>query len=247
MLSHMSIWGKLGGAAAGFLLGGGPIGALAGAFAGHVLFDREAREADGREPGVAFTIAIIALGAKMAKADGTVTQDEIEAFGRIFVVPPSEEANVRRIFNLARQDTAGYEIYAAQVARLFRDNPAMLEDILDGLFEIAKADGVLHPGEVHFLETVADIFGFSPGEFRRIRASHFGPDAADPYTVLGVAHDASEEELKRTYHLLVRENHPDSLIARGVPEEFVRLANDKLAAINGAYAKIRHERQIAGT
>ena len=115
----------------------------------------------------------------------------------------------------------------------------MLEDILDGLFEIAKADGVLHPGEAAFLERVAEIFGFAPDEFRRIRASHFGPDAADPYVILGVAYDASEEEIKRTYRLLVRENHPDSLIARGVPEEFVRLATDKLAAINGAYRKDR--------
>ncbi|HEY1615278.1 MAG TPA: TerB family tellurite resistance protein [Rhizomicrobium sp.] len=245
MLSLMSIWGKMGGAAAGFLLGGGPIGALAGAFAGHVLFDRGAAGADEGEPGVAFTIAIIALAAKMAKADGTVTQDEVDAFGRIFRVPPAEEANVRRVFDLARQDTAGYEIYAGQIARLFRGNPAVLEDILDGLFEIAKADSILHPGELQFLERVADIFGFSPGEFRRIRASHFGADSADPYTILGVAHDASEDEIKHTYRMLVRENHPDSLIARGVPEEFVRLANEKLAAINGAYTRIRKDRQIA--
>jgi DnaJ like chaperone protein len=110
------------------------------------------------------------------------------------------------------------------------------------LFEIAKADGVLHPGESVFLERVADIFGFAPGEFRRIRASHFAPDAADPYVVLGVAYDAGDDEIKRTYRRLVRENHPDSLIARGVPEEFVRLATDKLAAINGAYEKIQAER-----
>lgn len=242
----MSIWGKLGGAAAGFLLGGGPIGALAGAFAGHVLFDRGARlGGDGDEPGIVFTIAIIALSAKMAKADGTVTEDEIEAFGRIFRVPPSEEANVRRIFNLARQDTAGYEIYAGQIARIFRGNPAVLEDVLDGLFEIAKADRVLHPAELEFLERVADIFGFAPHEFRRIRASHLGPDQADPYVVLGVDHGASEEEIKRTYRLLVRENHPDSLMARGVPAEFLRLANEKLAAINTAYAKIMQERRVA--
>jgi DnaJ like chaperone protein len=243
----MSIWGKMGGAAAGFLLGGGPIGALAGLFAGHLLFDRDSGAADqgDGEPGVAFTIAIIALGAKMAKADGVVTDDEIEAFGRIFRVPPSEEANVRRIFNLARQDVAGFEIYAAQIARIFRGNPAVLEDVLDGLFEIAKADGVLHPGELAFLERVADIFGFAPGEFRRIRASHFGPDAADPYVILGVDHGAGDDEIRRTYHLLVRENHPDRLIARGVPEEFVRLANDKLAAINGAYRKIQEERRTA--
>ena len=216
MLHLMSIWGKLSGAAAGFLLGGGPIGALAGAFAGHLLFDRglDAVLGAGEDSGVIFTIAIIALGAKMAKADGVVTNEEIEAFGRMFRVPPSEEANVRRIFNLARQDTAGYEAYAGQIARLFRDNPAVLEDVLDGLFEIAKADGVLHPGELAFLERVSEIFGFAPNEFRRIRASHFGPDAADPYVILGVDHAASDEEIKRTYRLLVRENHPDRLIAR---------------------------------
>ena len=240
----MSIWGKLGGAAAGFLLGGGPIGALLGAFAGHMLIDRD--EVPGGEsadaPGVVFTIAIIALGAKMAKADGVVTKDEEEAFKRIFRVPPSEEANVRRIFNLARQDTAGYEAYAKQIANLFRGNPAILEDVLDGLFEIAKADGVLHPGELAFLERVAEIFGFTEAEFRRIRASHFGPDEADPYAILGVAHDASDAEIKSTYRFLVRENHPDSLMARGVPEEFVRLANDKLAAINAAYDRIEQER-----
>lgn len=237
----MSIWGKLGGAAAGFLLGGGPLGALAGAFAGHVLFDREAID-ETREPGIAFTIAMIALCAKMAKADGVVTDEEIAVFENLFRVPAGEAVNVRRIFDLARQDTAGYEAYASQIARLYRGNPAVLEDILDGLFEIAKADGVFHPGEQAFLERVAEIFGFAPAEFRRIRASHFGADKADPYVVLGVAVDASDEEIKHTYRLLVRENHPDSLIARGVPAEFVKLANDKLAAINAAYELIRKER-----
>ncbi|HEV2562961.1 MAG TPA: DnaJ family molecular chaperone [Rhizomicrobium sp.] len=242
MLAPMSIWGKLGGAAAGFLFGGGPLGALVGAFAGHLLVDR-AREDDADAPGVAFTIAVIALGAKMAKADGVVTREEEEAFQRIFRVPPQEEANVRRIFNLARQDVAGFEAYAAQIARLFRGNPAVLEDILDGLFEIAKADGVLHPGELSFLERVAEIFGFAPNEFRRIRASHF-PDASDPYVILGVAHNAGDDEIKRTYRMLVRENHPDRLMARGVPEEFIKLANDKLAAINAAYDRIEEERAL---
>lgn len=238
----MSIWGKLSGAAAGFLLGGGPIGAIAGAFAGHVLFDRGLPGEE--EPGIAFTIAMIALGAKMAKADGVVTHDEIDAFFHTFRVPPSEETNVRRVFDMARQDTAGFEAYAGQIARMFADRPAVLEDILDGLFEIAKADGVLHPGELSFLERVSDIFGFAPGEFRRIRASHFGPDSEDPYVILGVDHQASDDEIRHTYRLLVRENHPDKLIARGVPEEFIRLANDKLAAINGAYDLIRRERQL---
>ena len=233
----MSIWGKFGGAAAGLLVGG-PIGALVGAVAGHFFIDQQAEEA---EPGVVFTIAVIALAAKMARADGVVTDDEVTAFERIFRVAPEEEANVRRVFDLAQRDTAGYETYAGQIAKLFAGNPAMLEDILDGLFEIAKADRVLHPGELAFLTRVAEIFGFAPNEFRRIRATHF-PDAADPYVVLGVAYEAGEEEVKRTYRRLVRENHPDRLIARGVPPEFLRLATDKLAAINKAYAQVLEER-----
>jgi DnaJ like chaperone protein len=235
----MSIWGKIGGAAAGMLVGG-PLGAALGVVAGHYLFDRAAA-GDG-DPGVAFTIAMIALSAKMAKADGVVTEAEIEAFDRIFRVPPEEQATVRRFFDLARQDTAGYEAYAAQIARMYANHPAVLEDILDGLFEIAAADGVLHPDEGAFLERVGEIFGFSPREFRRIRASHFPPDAADPYVVLGVDYDADNDEIKHTYYRLVRENHPDSLIARGVPEEFIKIATDKLAAINGAYEKILKER-----
>jgi DnaJ like chaperone protein len=159
-------------------------------------------------------------------------------------VPPEEEANVRRVFNLARQDIAGYEVYADQIAQLFKGNPAMLEDILDGLFEIAKSDGVLHPCESAFLERVSDIFGFAPNEFRRIRASHFAPELTDPYVILGLSYTAGEDEIRRTYRRLVRENHPDSLMARGVPEEFVKLANDKLAAINTAYAKILVEQGL---
>ncbi len=236
----MSIWGKFSGAAAGLLVGG-PIGALVGAVAGHFFIDQAENASD---PGVVFTIAVIALAAKMAKADGVVTDEEVTAFERIFRVAPEEEANVRRVFDLARRDTAGFETYAGQIAKVFANNPAMLEDILDGLFEIAKADGVLHPGELEFVSRVAEIFGFAPNEFRRIRATHF-TDAADPYVVLGVAYEASEDEVKRTYRRLVKENHPDRLIARGVPPEFLRLATDKLAAINTAYAQVIEERGFA--
>lgn len=223
----MSIWGKITGVAVGLL---DAIGQLFG-------------EPEG-DANVAFTIAMIALSAKMAKADGIVTDDEVETFERLFRVPPEERANVRRVFDMARRDTAGFETYAARIARLFMGNPALLEDILDGLFEIAKADGVLHPGEQAFLERVAEIFGFAPNEFRRIRASHFAPDAADPYVVLGLAYDASDDELRKTYRRLVKENHPDSLIGRGVPPEFVRLATEKLAAINVAYGRIEVERGL---
>ena len=233
----MSIWGKVSGAATGLFVAG-PVGALVGAVAGHFFLDRDS------DPGVTFTIAIIALAGKMAKADGVASEQEFEIFAKVFVMPPEEEANVRRIFNLARQDMAGFEHYAGQIASLFRGNPAVLEDVLDGLFEIAKADGVLHPGESAFLEKVAEIFGFAPNEFRRIRASHFAPELTDPYVILGVSYVADEDEIKQTYRRLVRENHPDSLIARGVPAEFIKLATDKLAAINTAYEKIRAERGL---
>jgi DnaJ like chaperone protein len=233
----MSVWGKVSGAAAGLLVGG-PMGALVGAVAGHFIFDRET------DPGVAFTIAVIALAGKMAKADGMATEQEFAIFLKVFSVPSHEEGNVRRVFNLARQDVAGFESYAGQIAQLFRGNPAILEDVLDGLFEIAKADGVLHPAESAFLERVADIFGFAPGEFRRIRATHFAPELTDPYVIMGLSYVAGEDEIRQTYRRLVRENHPDSLIARGVPEEFIKLANDKLAVINGAYEKIQLERGL---
>lgn len=233
----MSIWGKVGGAAAGLFVGG-PVGALVGALAGHFIVDRNG------DPGVTFTIAVIALAGKMAKADGVITEQEFEVFRQVFGVPPQEQANVRRIFNLARQDIAGFEHYAGQIAQLFRDNPAVLEDVLDTLFEIAKADGVLHPCEAKFLERVAEIFGFAPNEFRRIRASHFAPELTDPYVILGVSYVADDEEIRQTYRRLVRENHPDSLIARGVPAEFIKLATDKLAAINNAYEKIKLERGV---
>jgi DnaJ like chaperone protein len=233
----MSVWGKVSGAAAGLFVGG-PVGAVVGAVVGHFFLDQES------DPGVTFTIALVALAGKMARADGVATDQEFEVFREAFGVPPQEEKNVQRIFNLARQDIAGFEYYAGQIARLFVGNPAMLEDVLDGLFEIAKADGVLHPGEAAFLEKVAEIFGFAPNEYRRIRASHFAPELTDPYVILGVSYVADDEELKQTYRKLVRENHPDSLMARGVPAEFIKLANDKLAAINSAYEKIRAERGL---
>lgn len=251
----MSIWGKIAGAAAGLALGG-PLGALLGVIAGHMLLDRETGQhvqggddTHGTRPHrerdeVAFTIGVIALAAKLAKADGTVTRDEVDAFKRVFPVPRDQEANVGQLFNLAKQDVAGFDSYARQLASLFRLQPGVLEDLLDSLFLIAKADESLHPAELEFLRHVSEIFGFSAQQFERIRASHAGPDRADPYVILGVSRSVSDEELKKEYHRLVRENHPDSLIARGVPEEFVKQANAKVAAINGAYDIIKKERGL---
>ncbi len=240
----MSIWGKIAGAATGLAIGG-PIGALLGGLAGHYAIDRENDEAaDIHEREVAFSMGVIALGAKMAKADGVVTKDEVSAFKDVFKVPDSELKNVARLFNLAKKDVAGYDSYAKQLARMFRDDRETLKAVLDGLFHIAKADEVLHPNEEQYLASVARIFGFSDTEFAYIRARHVEAKERSPYDVLEVDPSISDAELKKRYRELVRENHPDRLMARGVPEEFVEIANNKIAAINQAYDEIAKERGL---
>jgi DnaJ like chaperone protein len=216
------------------------IAAIGGSIAG-VLQSIIARDPAPPEKSIAFTIGMIALGAKMAKADGVVTQNEVAAFKQVFHIPEGELAAVARVFNMAKQDTAGFETYARQIARLFSAQHEVLEDVLDGLFHIAKADNAFHPGEQGFLAQVAEIFGFSPADFARIRARHVAvPD--DPYLILGVARDARDEEIRRRYRDLVREHHPDRHIAAGVPEEMIQLATLRLQKINEAYDKIMREK-----
>jgi len=240
----LSIWGKIAGAATGLALGG-PLGALLGGLAGHYAIDRENDEAaDLQQREVAFSMGVIALGAKMAKADGVVTKDEVTAFKDVFKVPDSEVKNVARLFNLAKKDVAGYDSYAKQLARLFQDDRETLKAVLDGLFHIAKADDVLHPSEEDYLASVARHFGFSDTEFAYIRARHVEAEERSPYDVLEVDPSISDEELKKRYRELVRENHPDRLMARGVPEEFIEIANKKIAAINQAYDEIAKERGL---
>ena len=190
------------------------------------------------ERSVGFAIAVIALGAKMAKADGQVTRDEVAAFREVFFIPPAEEKNAARVFNLARQDVAGFEDYARRIAAMFGDGDPVLCDLMEGLFHIAMADGQYHPKEDDFLERVADIFGIGTARFKAVRA-RFVPDAApDPWDVLGVAPGAPIDEVRAAWRQAVRDSHPDRMIARGVPEEGVRLAEKRLVAINRAWEEI---------
>lgn len=190
------------------------------------------------ERSVAFTIAVIALSAKMAKADGRVTRDEVTAFRDVFRVPPEEEKNAARVFNLARQDVAGYEEYAARIARMFEDAPDTLCDLMEGLFHIAVADGVYHPKEDDFLSQVAEIFGMGESRFRALRARFVPNERPDPWSVLGVSADMPIEDIRAAWRRQVRECHPDRLKARGVPEEAVRLAETRLKDINHAWEEI---------
>jgi DnaJ like chaperone protein len=197
---------------------------------------------------VAFSVAMIALSAKMAKADGIVTQDEVRAFREIFEVPPQEVRNVARLYDLAKRDVAGYEIYAEKLAQLCgsgQPNCMMLEDVLDGLFHIATADGVLHEREGQFLHRVSGIFGIDEAHYETILARHVDLGAADPYAVLGIERGRSLEEVKKRYRKLVADNHPDRLIARGLPKEFIKIATARLAAINAAYEAIERRLKAA--
>jgi len=197
---------------------------------------------------VAFSVAMIALSAKMAKADGIVTVDEIVAFQQIFAIPQSEANNVSRFYNLAKRDVAGFEAYAERMAGLCGSgerNCALLEDILDGLFHIAKADGVLHDKEMAVLARIAEIFRIDEAHFEQIVARHVRREDFDPYRVLGVAPDADLASVKKRYRSLVVENHPDRLSARGVPAEFIAIANDRMAALNAAFEAIERERKAA--
>jgi len=229
---------------------GGPLGILLARVAAHLPhwhlpLHHDGAPAQGGQTDprrrVAFTIAVIALGAKMARADGEVTRDEVAAFNDVFQVPPGEEAHVRMIFDLARRSTAGFELYARQVGHLFAGDRAVLEDLLGGLFHIALADGEVCAAEDAYLREVARHFGFDGTAYARIRATHLGPPveaAEDPHTVLGVAADASVGEIRTAYHRLVRENHPDLLMAQGLPPEFLALATVRVARINAAHDRL---------
>lgn len=236
------IWGKLGGAGLGLAIGG-PLGALIGGVAGHFLVDREGAPFGPTPRDVVFTTGLVALAAKMAKSDGVVTPSEVEAFGRVVTVTDAERPGVVRLFDLAKSTTAGYEAYARQLAVTFRDEPALLEDVLDGLFHIAKADGAIHEAEERYLRSVAEILGFDDAGFRRIAARHVRL-ADDPYAVLCLERDASDAEIKARHRALVSESHPDRAIARGLPQEAVAIATGRLAAINAAYDRIAQERGL---
>jgi DnaJ like chaperone protein len=256
----MSVWGKIVGGAAGLVIGG-PIGALLGAAAGHAydaLSDDAGNEApdgasarDGQDrpaatQHIAFTIGVIALAAKMAKVDGVVTRREIDAFRSFFHVPAEELDNVGRFFDLAKRDSSGFEAYARQVAGLFPRNPEVLEEVLAGLFLIANAEeDKVDEDELTYLRAVSAIFGLGEASFRRVAAAAGVELHDDPYAILDVMPDASDEDIRRAHRRLVRAHHPDRLIAHGLPPEAVALANRKLAAINAAYDRIRKQRKAA--
>ena len=236
----MSIWTRIAEA----------LSALASGEGLSVVFDRLRAAETTPEKSVGFTIAVIALGAKMAKADGEVTRDEVTAFRRVFAIPQAEEANAARVFNLARQDVAGFDAYARKISAMFRDRDEALcadsrntlIDLLEGLFHIAMADGSFHPREDEFLAEVARIFGLDDRCYNMMRARFVEGAPRDPYDVLGIAPGAPLDVARLAWREAVKASHPDAMIARGVPEEAIKLAERRLIAINAAWEEISGRR-----
>ena len=202
---------------------------------------------DGGHPGlrqIGFTIGVIALGAKMARVDGQVSEVERAAFRAFFEVPPGEEANVERFFDLAKRDAGGFETYARQVAALFPDAPEILENVIEGLFSIAQADGRIDAAEAEYLAKVARIFGLPSSRFERAKAAALGVVECEPCVVLGIDPLATDEQIREAWLRQVRANHPDRLMAQGLPEEAIAVANRKLALINDAYDRLRRQRGL---
>ncbi|MBL4839017.1 MAG: TerB family tellurite resistance protein [Kordiimonadaceae bacterium] len=242
----MSIWGKIIGGTAGLALGG-PIGALLGLTVGAAVDASVSAATGGSEntKQITFTIGVIALSAKMAKADGQVTRQEVDAFKTVFRVPQSEMVNVGKVFDLARQHTAGFDAYARQLATLMKNHRHVLSDVLEALMFIAKSDGHVHPNELNFIRAVAKIFYYTPVEIDSFVHRHVGADPECPYTVLGVKPDIDDKTLKKKYRNLVRESHPDYLIAQGVPSDMIAVATRRAAEINTAYDEIVKSRSGA--
>ena len=238
----MSVWGKFIVSAAGFTFGG-PIGALIGIVAGHALDKIKIKQKLPKESAlkqIGFTVGVIVLSAKMAKADGKVTKEEIIAFKNKISVPEKEIKNVARLWDQAKKTTDGFEVYAQQICKLLGKNSSVLEELLNLLIIIAKADGKITEPEILYLKQVSIIFGFSMEKFERIYSSNLGT-ISDPYQILGVTRNTTILEIKNRWKVLATNHHPDKLIAQGLPIDFIEKSTYRLQEINNAWDTIKNQ------
>ena len=215
---------------------------IASLISGEALSEIFSRLHTPPERTIGFTIAVIALSAKMARADGKVTQNEIRAFRQIFHIPNGEEKNAAHVFNLAQKDVAGFEFYAKQIAKMLQNNSKLLEDLIEGLLHISIADGSYHPNENQFITKVAEIFGLPETVLDTLKSKYLSGVKSNPYLVLGIDKEASYEEIRSHWKKLIQRNHPDNIVARGLPKEAVNLATTRLVAINAAWEEIKNNR-----
>ena len=242
----MSIWGKIIGGTTGFALGG-PLGAIIGMMIGG-SFDRSARKLSSsnqisqQQKQNVFALCIIVLSAKIAKADGQVTKEEIYTFKEKFNIQAEEMSEVSKIFNEAKKSSFGFKNIADQVGNLFSDNKVLLEQLLNNLFYIAEADGLTSINELEVLRSISQSFHFNETDFQRIFHSRLNNKESDPYKILGVTREDSDNNIRKKWIELSKEHHPDYLIAKGMPKEFIKEANKELSSINLAYDKIKELR-----
>ena len=245
----MTIWGKILGGAAGFALGG-PLGAILGLMAGSAFDIKSKRKFNfnkfnNDQKQQIFTISFIVLSAKLAKSDGKVTKDEIRAFKEKFNIPKSEMHKVGKIFNEAKKNVYGYKQIADQIGNLFTDNKILLEELLNNLFYIAASDGQISIKEVDLLRSISTSFNFNENDFQRIFQINLKNKQADPFKTLGVNRDDADIIIRKKWIQLNKELHPDNLVAKGMPSEFINQSNNELASINLAYDKIKELRGIS--
>ena len=235
----MSIWGSLIGGFVGFSFAG-PIGALIGSVVGGRISSarRSGFQQNFTPPQQVFAIALIILTAKLAKADGHVSKEELIAIKNKLKIPEHEIDQVGKIFNKAKEDSLGYEPYAQQIAQIYRNNPAVLDEIINTLFYIAEADSNVSDSELAMIRNIAKIFGLSENQFEGIKESRKGSDKLNPYIVLGCDPNDDFTTIRKKYLRLSKEHHPDVLMNKGVPQEVIEESKKKMRAINSAFDQI---------
>ena len=237
----MSIWGNLIGGMVGFSLGG-PFGMLLGSLIGGKI-SRARSNASGfssfAQPQQIFALSLIVLSAKLSKVDGHVSKEELIAVKDKLKIPENEIEQVGKIFNKAKEESAGYEPYAQQISKIYKNNPNVLEEVINILFYIAEADGNVSQSEIDMIQHIAQIFGLNKSQFNSIQESRKSSDKLNPYIVLGSKPNDDLSSIRKKYIQLSKENHPDLLISKGVPSEVIDESKKKMRAINLAWEQIQ--------
>ena len=204
------------------------------------MFSKEAKD-------VTLLQSMAGLAAKISKADGQVTDNEIRLFKKLFHITSEQDSKIGKIFNDAKNTVDGYQRYASQIKVIARDNLELQESIIDNLFKIATADGFVLDDEMQILRDIGDIIGLPVGNFeiirKRFELRQPKSETQDFYEILGVFYNASDNEIKRRWKELINEYHPDRIQAAGGSKEDIELCTAKMAEINNAYQNIMKSRK----
>ena len=225
----MSIWGSLIGGMIGFSFGG-PFGMLLGSLIGGKISRARSRNTNFgsfAQPQQIFALSLIVLSAKLSKADGQVSKEELVAVRDKLKIPDNEIEQVGKIFNKAKEESTGYEPYARQISQIYKSNPNVLEEVINILFYIAEADGNISQSELNMIQNIAEIFGLNDTQFNSIKESRKSSDKLNPYIVLGCNPDDNLQNIRKKYLKLSKEHHPDLLMSKGVPQEVIEESKKK--------------------